>query len=314
LDRKKWGYHQDGAGQTLENAYQDWCLAQMSKALGKTDDYELFMKRALNYQNLYDPSTGWMRPKTKDGSWLTPFDFLNYDTGWVEGTAAQFTWFVPQDVQGLINLIGGREAFTSKLNNSFEKARSHNFVALKTRDKKETKKNRRVYINYGNQPSMQTAFLFNYSGAPWLTQFWSREIIEKVYSGVSPFSGYSGDEDQGLMGALSVLLKIGLFEMRGGAAIKPIYEIGSPIFDKITIYLDSNYYSGKKFVIETKNNSNKNKYIQSASLNDNQLKKPWFLHDELVKGGNLILEMGEKPNENWGSDVQDAPPSITSSR
>ena len=161
---------------------------------------------------------------------------------------------------------------------------------------------------------MQTAFLFNYSGAPWLTQFWSREIIEKVYSGVSPFSGYSGDEDQGLMGALSVLLKIGLFEMRGGAAIKPIYEIGSPIFDKITIYLDSNYYSGKKFVIETKNNSNKNKYIQSASLNDNQLKKPWFLHDELVKGGNLILEMGEKPNENWGSDVQDAPPSITSSR
>ena len=130
----------------------------------------------------------------------------------------------------------------------------------------------------------------------------------------SPFSGYSGDEDQGFMGALSVLLKIGLFEMRGGAAVKPVYEIGSPIFDKITIYLNSIYYPGKKFVIETNNNSNKNRYIQSATLNDNQLNKPWFLHDQLVKGGKLILEMGEKPNKKWGSDAKNAPPSMTSNR
>ncbi len=314
LDRKKWGFHQDGAGQTLEYAYQDWCMAQMADALDKKDDYELFMKRAVNYQNLYDRSTGWMRPKNKDGSWLTPFDFLKYDTGWVEGTAAQFTWFVPHDVKGLINLIGGREPFTEKLNNSFEESRSHNFVAIKTRDKAETKKNRRTYINYGNQPSMQTAFLFNYSGAPWLTQYWSREIIDKVYSGVSPLSGYRGDEDQGLMGALSVLLKIGLFEMRGGAAVKPVYEIGSPIFDKITIYLDSNYYPGKKFVIETKNNLNKNRYIQSARLNNESLNQPWFYHDDLVKDGNLILEMSEAPNKKWGSNAEVAPPSMTSSK
>ena len=113
--------------------------------------------------------------------------------------------------------------------------------------------NRKVYINYGNQPSMQMAYLFNYAGAPWLTQKWSREVIDSVYSDLSPQLGYSGDEDQGLMGALSVLLKMGLFSMRGGAAQQPVYDIASPIFDKVIIHLDAQYYKGKTFTIEALN-------------------------------------------------------------
>lgn len=176
----------------------------MAKKLGKNDDYALFMKRAENYKNIWNPEIGWMWNRTLDGKWAEPVDILRYDNGWEEGNAAQFTWFVPHDIQGLINLMGGREAFTTKLNGSLEKAQQHDFVSGKSHDKETLEELRRVYINYGNQPSIQTAFLFNYSGAPWLTQYWSRQVVEKVYSGISPKYGYSGDEDQGLMGSLSV--------------------------------------------------------------------------------------------------------------
>lgn len=303
--------HLDGGGQTLEYAYQDWCLAQFAKALGKQEDYQLFITRASNYQNLYDPSTGWMRPRQVDGSWLAPFDPLEYETGWVESTAAQATWFVPHDVQGLIDLMGGPQKFSAKLEHSFEQAAKHNFVSLKSEDKAEAKKNRSTYLNYGNQPSMQAAFLFNYSGQPWQTQRWSREVIDNVYSDISPQKGYNGDEDQGLMGALAVLMKIGLFSMRGGCALEPVYEIGSPIFDKITIQLEPNYYPGGQFVVEVKNNSKQNRYIQSAELNGRDLKRPWFFHKDLINGGTLELHLGPKPNKNWGSRPQDAPPSMS---
>ena len=311
LDEQRWGFHQDGAGQTLEYAYQDWSLSQLAAELGKKNDAVMFQKRAKHYKNLYDPYTDWMRPKNRDGSWLIPFDPLQYDDGWVEATAAQFTWFVLHDVKGLIELMDSRKAFTDKLNTAFEKDKKYNFVSIKSRDKEETTRNRRRYINYGNQPSMQLAFLFNYSGAPWLTQYWSRQVIEHVYSDVSPQKGYSGDEDQGLMGALSVLMKIGLFEMRGGAAREPVYEIGSPIFDQITIHLDERCYSGKTFVIKTKNNSRENLYIQSAKLNEQPLNKPWFYHNELVKGGELELNLGSEPNTHWGSGIDKAPPSLS---
>lgn len=310
LPLKGRGYHEDGSGQTLENAYQDWTLAQMAKALGKETDYQNFMKRAGNYKNIWNPDLGWMWVRRENGDWAEPVDILTYDNGWVEGNAAQFTWWVPHDVEGLIGLIGGREAFTQKLNESFEKAAAHGFVAAKSHDAGETRENRRVFINYGNQPCMQTAFLFNYAGSPWLTQYWSRQVVEAVYSGVSPDEGYSGDEDQGLMGALAVLMKIGLFSTRGGAAQDPVYEIASPIFDKITIRLDPEYYAGGQFVVEVNNNSAENLYIQSAELDGQALNKPWFYHRDLVDGGTLSLEMGKEPNKEWGSKEGDAPPSM----
>nr|WP_299417841.1 GH92 family glycosyl hydrolase [uncultured Emticicia sp.] len=311
LSKTKYGFHQDGSTQTLEYAYQDYTLAQMAKKLGKNDDYELFMKRATNYKNIWNTDIGWMWNKTLDGKWAEPVDILRYDNGWEEGNAAQYVWFVPHDVQGLINLMGSREAFTKRLNTSFEKAQKHDFVSGKSHDKETLEEFRRVYINYGNQPSIQTAFLFNYAGSPWLTQYWSRQVIDKVYSGISPQFGYSGDEDQGLMGSLSVLMKSGIFSTNGGTSPEPFYEISSPIFEKITFHLNPKYYSGKTFTIEAKNNSLKNLYIQSAQLNNQSLNKPWILHETVVKGGKLTLNMGEKPNKLWGSKPEQAPPSMT---
>jgi len=307
----KYGFHQDGSTQTLEYAYQDYTLAQMAKKLGKNDDYELFMKRATNYKNIWNADIGWMWNRTLDGKWAEPVDILRYDNGWEEGNAAQYVWFVPHDVQGLINLMGGREAFTTKLNSSFEKAQKHDFVSGKSHDKETLEELRRVYINYGNQPSIQTAYLFNYAGSPWLTQYWSRQVIDKVYSGLSPQFGYSGDEDQGLMGSLAVLMKSGIFSTNGGTSLEPFYEISSPIFNKITFHLNPKYYSGKTFTIEAKNNSSKNLYIQSAKLNDKTLEKPWILHETVTKGGKLTLNMGANPNKNWGSKPEQAPPSMT---
>ena len=314
LDKIKHGYHQDGAAQTLEYAYQDYALSQMAKALGKKEDHLLFSKRATNYKNLFNKEIGWMWVKDRAGKWASPVDILRYDSGWVEGNAAQYTWFVPHDVKGLIGLMGGANAFTKKLNESFTQARVHGFVSGKSENPKDQDMLRKVFINYGNQPSMQTPFLFNYAGKPWLTQYWTRQLIDSVYSGISPQKGYSGDEDQGLMGSLAVLMKMGLFSTNGGTSEKPFYEISSPIFDKITIHLNSKYYKGKKFVITTKNNSSKNFYIQSASLNGETLNQPWFFHETLVKGGQLILQMGAKPNEAWGSDMKMSPPSMSSEK
>ncbi|MHC4496671.1 MAG: GH92 family glycosyl hydrolase, partial [Planctomycetota bacterium] len=288
---------------TLEYAYDDWCVAQMAGALGKEDDYEHFMKRAESYKNVFDPEVGYARPKHTDGSWVQGFDPLVKAVGkeddfqtkdFVEGNSWQYTWFAPHDIRGLINLIG-REEFNRRLTEGFEKARP-NFVSH--------------YVNHSNQPNMQAAYLFNFSSAPWLTQKWVREIMENYY-GTGPVNGYPGDEDQGQMGAWYVMSAIGLFEMDGGAATEPTYEIGSPIFDKVTIHLDNRYYKGSKFVVEAKNNSKNNIYIQSATLDGKPLNKPWFYHWQLADGGRLVLEMGPNPNKQWGSTPGAAPPSMT---
>ena len=158
----------------------------------------------------------------------------------------------------------------------------------------------RIPINYGNQPSIQTAFIFNKLGSPWLTQYWSRKVVESVYEGLSPERGYNGDEDQGLMGALAVLMKIGLFSIDGGCSINPYLELGSPIFDKTIIHLNPEYFTTKTIEIETINNSPQNCYIQSASLNGEKL-NDWKLYQEkLVQGAKITIEMGNQPNKKWG--------------
>ena len=297
---KNWGMHQDGAAQTLEYASQDWCLAQMAKSLGKTDDYTNFIKRSSNWKNLFDVQSGWIRPKNMEGNWKEPFDPYQYKNGFIEANAAQTTWFVPQDLPGLAAMMGGNDKAAAKLNQSFEKAQEIGFTSGTSHSVELHPEYQRIPINYGNQPSIQTAFVFNHIGHPWLTQYWSRKVVEQAFSALSPDRGYNGDEDQGLMGSLAVLMKIGLFEMNSGAETRPVVELGSPIFDKITIHLDPNYYSGKSLVIEVKNNTPENYYIQSATLNGKALQGQWLFHDELVKGGKLTLEMGNTPNKNWG--------------
>ncbi|NQU55003.1 MAG: glycoside hydrolase family 92 protein [Bacteroidetes bacterium] len=291
-------FHKDGAGMTMEYAFQDWTLAQLAKSLNKTDDYNYFLKRSSNWKNLFDTSYGFIRPKDIDGNWRTPYDPYEYNNdGFVESNAAQMTWFVPQDYTGLAKLMGGKEAMASKLDNEFAKAQKQGFTSGKKHADETIEQVRNIPINYGNQPSMQTAFIFNDIDAAWLTQKWSRAVVDSVYSGVSPSIGFSGDEDQGLMGSLSVLMKIGLFQLDAGATENPKYQIGSPIFNEITISLDDTYYSGKTFKIIAENNSKENMYVQSVKLNGKVLNRVYLRHDEIVSGGELILEMGSEPNK-----------------
>jgi predicted alpha-1,2-mannosidase len=297
----KKGFHQEGAAQTLEYSSQDWCLAQMAKSLGKVDDYDYFMKRSSNWKNLFDPQSGWIRPRNIDGKWKEPFDPYQYQNGFVEANAAQTTWFVPHDLPGLAVVMGGKEKMAAKLDASFKEAAKLDFTSGKSHSKELEELNRRIPINYGNQPSIETAFVFNHIGYPWLTQYWSRQVVNQAFSALSPDKGYNGDEDQGLMGALAVLMKIGIFEMNSGAELRPVVEVGSPIFDRITLHLDPDYYSGKNFIIEVKNNSPENCYIQSATLNGKPLMGQFFYNDVITKGGFLILEMGNVPNKAWGS-------------
>lgn len=308
----KHGYHNEGSGQTLEYAYQDWCLAQMAKDLGKEDDYQLFMKRAGNYKNVFDSSIGWARTKNADGKWDEPFDILESHHGFVESNSAQSTWFVPHDMQGLFELMGGREKAAKTLNQQFNISDQHDFVSLNFRQDAFVKNQRKkTWLNYGNQPSMQVGFIFNYAGQPWLTQKWTREVVNRNYSDLDAQHGFNGDEDQGLMGSLSVLMKIGIFEMRGGASKNSEVQIGSPLFDKITIQLNPDYYKGGEFVIETTNNSDKNRYVQTINLNGKNHEKVWFTHNDLVNGGKLKLDMGNKPNMNLGSSLESLPGSVS---
>lgn len=274
---------------TLEYAYDDWCAAQMARALGKMDDYQYFSKRAQNYRNIWDPSVGYFRAKHRDGRWAEDFSPLQ-TKGFLEGTAWQFAWWVPHDMKGLIGLMG-KDEFVRRLNEGFEKSRP-DFA--------------RGYIDVGNQTNMQAPWLFNYAGAPWLAQKWTREVMAHSYF-AEPV-GYTGDEDQGQMGSYFVLMAMGLFEMDGGCSKKPIYEIGSPLFSRIVVHLDRKYYPGRQFVIEARNNSPENVYIQSATLNGKSLNKPWVYHSDVVKGATLVLTMGPEPNKKWGSAPEAAPP------
>jgi predicted alpha-1,2-mannosidase len=290
---------------TLEYAYDNWTVAQFAKSLGKEDDYKLFSKRGSWWKNAINKKTGYAQLRKSDGSWKEPFDPFRSgaNSEYVEGNAWQLTYFVPQNVRGLINWIG-KEKFVNRLKWGFKQSYEWRFNAPSEQ-----------YWSYpvvqGNQQSMQFAFLFNYAGKPWLTQKWSRAILDRYY-GYGLSNAWLGDEDQGQMSAWFIMAAIGLFQMDGGASVNPTYEIGSPLFDKIIIHLNSDYYLGKTFAIVAKNNSKKNIYIQSATLNGKSLDKPWIYHSQIVKGGKLVLKMGPKPNKNWGSDPDDAPPSMTS--
>jgi len=290
------GLHRDGASMTLEYAYQDWCVAQLAKALGKTEDYKMFTQRSKNYKNLWDPEIKFIHPKNMDGSWTTDFQPIGegFNTlGFCESNSSVYTNFVPHDLEGLIELFGGEETYTKYLDSCFIKAKPDRFISAHA-------KHAENWVDYENQPACQMGHLFNFSGAPWLSQKWIREVKEITFGDITPYGGYNGDEDQGQMGALGVLMAMGLFQMDGGASVNSSYEITSPIFDEIEIKLNSKYYSGDKFVITTENNSADNIYIQQAKLNGKDWTKFSFPHELFAKGGKLHLTLGNEPNKNWG--------------
>ncbi|NJB87574.1 putative alpha-1,2-mannosidase [Lewinella marina] len=291
------GYHKDGASMTLEYAYQDWCLAQIARTLGKEEDYALFMERSKNYRHLWNPATGWMHPREIDGSWMA--DFAPVATadqfsarGFCEANSAIYSHYVPHDVPALAELFGGREAYIASLESSFEK-QSKNWLQA------DDKNHAVNWVDYANQPSTGMAHLFNKVGAPWLSQKWVR-IVKDRYGETTPYGGYHGDEDQGQMGALGALMAIGLFSVDGSAATEPGYEITTPLFDEVVIQLNQTYYPGKTFTIRTEGNPTDNLYIQSARLNGQDWNSVEFSHETFARGGLLELTVGAEPNRSWG--------------
>lgn len=270
---------------TEEYAYDDWTVGQLALALGHKDVAETFLKRSQNWRNTFDETTDFARPRKIDGSWVTPFDPYR-SPGFTEGNAWQYTWFVPQDVPGLVKAMD-RDRFVSRLNAGFEASAPKRFNG-----------GSRGAVDQGNQPTMDVSWLFNWAGAPWLSQKWTRAILETYY-GYGPADAYLGDEDQGQMSAWFVMSAMGLFQTDGGCRLNPIYEIGSPLYPKITIHLSRKYYGGKTLVIEAHHASPANCYIQSATFNGKPLNQWWIRRKDLIKGGKLVFDLGPNPNENW---------------
>jgi len=249
------------------------------------------MKRSTNYKNVFDTQIGWMRPKDVDGKWKKDYDPYQAENGFIESNGAQSTWFVPHDIKGLANLMGGQDAAIEKLNIQFETAETLGFTAGTSHSVELHPEYSRIPINFGNQPSIQTAFIFSQLNRPDLTQLWSRKVAKTVFGGLSPSTGYNGDEDQGLMGSLAVLMKIGLFQMNGGTEANPECQIGSPIFDEVRIKLNADYYNGGMFTIKANNNNDANFYVSEAEFNGVSLEANSLRHEDIVNGGELILEM-----------------------
>ena len=266
--------------QGLEFAYNDWLIAQMMKEHNRKDLYDKYMELSRNYRNYFDPETKLMRGRLSDGSWITPFDpaSVQRPSNYVEGNAWQWAWFVPQDVEGLMELVGGQKSFEAHLDTLFttssELAGDPNAAADVTGMVGQ--------YAHGNEPSHHIPYLYNYAGAPRKTQALVDHILRTLYH--NDPNGLSGNEDVGQMSAWYALSAMGFYSFCPG---RPVYEIGRPIFDKVTIHLSN----GKDFVIQAKNNSVENKYIRSMKLNGEDLAEPRFSHFDLMKGGELIFEM-----------------------
>ncbi|MBS0011124.1 MAG: GH92 family glycosyl hydrolase [Bacteroidales bacterium] len=282
-----------GASHTLEFCFSSFAVAQFARALGKTADYEKLMKQAHAYQLLFDPETKFIRPRNEDGSFIDNFDPLEPWRGFQEGNAFQYTWYVPHDPAGIIELVGP-ELFNERLETMFTEARKSVFGGGEEIDSFSGLE--KLY-NHGNQPCLHNAWLFNYSGKPWLSQKWVRNICNEFY-GTEPLHGYGygQDEDQGQLGAWFVMAGIGLFDVSGHAFAEPVYQIGSPLFDKIVIELQAPYYEGNRLIIKTVNNKPENTYIRNIMFNGENIDRFWIRRNRIVKGGELIIELCENPS------------------
>ncbi|GAB6012250.1 GH92 family glycosyl hydrolase [Viscerimonas tarda] len=280
----------ESVAKALEYAYNDWLIAQFAKDLGKTEDYEKFTTLSNNYKQYFDKSTGFMRGIMSDGTWKTPFSPAHSDhrhDDYCEGNAWQWTWFVPQDVQGLVELMGGREQFIAKLDSLFS-------VSSELEGENISADISGLIGQYahGNEPSHQTIHLYNQVGQPWRTQELVDEVLYTLYH--NDPNGLSGNEDCGQMSAWYVLNSMGFYSYCPGI---PAYSIGRPVFDEVDIQLKDN----KVFSVKVLNNSKENKYVKSAKLNGKLLDKPFFTHAELVNGGVLEIEMSAQANKEWAA-------------
>jgi predicted alpha-1,2-mannosidase len=295
---KEYGYipaedEAESVSKTLEYAYDDWCIAIMAKALGKEEDYKRYMERAQSYKNIFDPSTGFMRAKM-NGRWFEPFDPREVNFNYTEANSWQYSFFVPQDIEGLADMMGSDDKFIECLDKLFSES-------SETTGREQSDITGLIgQYAHGNEPSHHMAYLYNYVGQPWKTQKVARQIMDELYT--EKPDGLCGNEDCGQMSAWYVLSAMGFYPVTPGA---PIYTFGSPVFEEVILNLEN----GKTFRISTSNNSKENIYIQSVELNGKKHTKSYITHQDIINGGKIEFIMGPEPNKNRATNESDLPAS-----
>ena len=297
----------ENAARTLEYAYADWTIAKMAKDICKEKIAKRFYKQAYNYKKLFDPFTNLMRGKNEDGTFQEPFNPLKWGDAFTEGNSLHYTWSVFQDVEGLIDLMGGEEEFTGKLDEVFEMPPKFDdsYYGFTIHEIREMQIVNMGNYAHGNQPIQHMIYLYNYAGKPWKTQQRIREVLTKLYAPTP--DGYPGDEDNGQTSAWYVFSSLGFYPVTPGA---DQYVIGSPLFDKATLKLQN----GNEFKIIAKNNSEENFYIESASLNGEEWNKNYLNYEDVMQGGTFQLEMTNTPNKRRGVTKEAVPFSMSSDK
>ncbi len=298
----------ENAARTLEYAYDDFSIYQLAKALNRPKkEIDLFAKRCQNYRNLFDKQTGLMRGKNKDGSFQTPFNPYKWGDAFTEGNSWHYTWSVFHDVQGLADLMGGREKFAMKLDSVFilPPVFDDTYYGGVIHEIREMQIANMGQYAHGNQPIQHMIYLYNYAGQPWKTQYWVRETMNRLY--LPAPDGYCGDEDNGQTSAWYVFSAIGFYPV---CPATDQYIIGAPLFKKVTLNLEN----GKQIVINAPNNSADNRYIEAATVNGATYTKNWLSHTELLKGAVVNFTMAAEPNKQRGTKTEDFPYSFSAEK
>ena len=295
----------ENAARTLEYAYNDWCIYQIAKDLGRPKkELDLYAKRAMNYKNLFDKETKLMRGKNKDGNFMTPFSPLKWGDAFTEGNSWHYTWSVFHDPQGLIDLMGGRKEFITMLDSVFAvpPVFDDSYYGQVIHEIREMQIMNMGNYAHGNQPIQHMIYLYNYAGEPWKAQYWLRQVMDRMYTPTP--DGYCGDEDNGQTSAWYVFSALGFYPVAPGTTQ---YVLGAPLFKKATLHFEN----GKSLVVNAPENSDKNIYIESMSFNGKNYTKNYLEHFELLKGGVLDIKMGDEPNMNRGVSPEDFPYSFS---
>lgn len=302
IEEVHWFEKRQSVAITLAHSYDDWALGQMALELNKQDDYLYYNNQSANYRNLYCSKNGLMMPKDSDGNWIDIDPKFDGGPGgrdyYDENNGYTYAWQTQHDIHGLIKLMGGRDNFINNLDNLFREGLGRTKYQFFAKFADAT--GLVGQFSMGNEPSFHIPYLYNYSGAPWKTQKRIRFLLDAWFQ--NSIFGIPGDEDGGAMTSFVVFSSMGFYPVTPGL---PIYNLGSPVFEKVSIDLDN----GNTFTIIANGSSNKNKYIQSARLNGKPLNKVWFTHDDIMSGSIIELEMGPYPNKEWGVSVDAAPPS-----
>jgi len=295
----------ENAARTLEYAYNDWCIYQLGKALNRPEEeINRFARRAMNYKNLFDTETNLMRGRNEDGSFQSPFNPLKWGDAFTEGNSWHYTWSVFHDPQGLINLMGGKNTFNRMLDSLFNVPPlfDESYYGFVIHEIREMQIMNMGNYAHGNQPIQHVIYLYNYSGEPWKSQYWVREVMDKLYSAAP--DGYCGDEDNGQTSAWYVFSALGFYPVCPGS---DEYIIGSPLFKKVTLHLEN----GKKVTITADNNHSENRYITSIKMNGKEYTKNYLKHSDLLKGAVIRFSMSLAPNTNRGVNEGDFPYSFS---